>query len=188
MSSIEEYGKKVNQSMSDIITLEDNSNVDLTTLADKNIDRKIKLFLISQAERELIRVLKLTDLLDKMQELFINKIDEDIANRDIQLDEYANIIGVITSLIDRSGKIISRVYSDDSVKNLLIVDNSGGSLSIGGNVSNSIAPLQIPGMEDRHSRDKVRLIVEAALRNIQNDTSEESEPVIIESNSQIEDN
>ena len=150
--------------VSDVLTEISDGN-----LSNFNIDatkQQIGVFLIAQAQRELKRVIKLTNTLDMLQDKYEDKINEYIENND---DETAItylpvMIDTIAKCLDRSNNIISKVIMDknlETINNLMIVTQNNQQINL--NNTNEIRSK----IEDPASRAKIRDSVEKMLRYIQ---------------------
>lgn len=134
------------------------SNSELVNYANpiitNNSENQIKLFLLAQAKRELKRVVALTDFMDKVELNYINKVNSEMDNDNLDLKEYSGIINTITSLINRSANIIQSVIKDDSITKLIFIDNSTTNINSVGTVINDM------NLTDPGSRERVRRVVD----------------------------
>lgn len=104
-------------------------NIDDTVFDDSSVDRaklQLRSFLLALAKRELGAVVKLTDVRDKVQSKYIEKIAEYMeAHDDDTAVQYLPVfMEVITNSLDRSTNIIKQVASDEKLLKLLYVDMS----------------------------------------------------------------
>lgn len=88
---------------------------------DKN---QIRLFILASAKRELERVVKLTDLLDEMQDKYIESVRTVMGNADMNQAAFMlpQVLDTIMKCIDRSNKAISQIAGDEKLMNLLYID------------------------------------------------------------------
>lgn len=102
-------------------------NNQFTQLDVDNARTQITTFLIAQAQNELHRVVKLTQTLDKMQDMYIRKSNEYMLEND---DETAIaylpvMIDTISKCLERSNNIINNVLGNKNIQNNLLVFESG---------------------------------------------------------------
>lgn len=130
---------------------------------------QLQIFLIAQAQRELTRVIKLTDMLDKLQNRYIDKATEymnmhDDANSSVLY--LPSMIDTISKCLDSSNKIISQVLGNDKIMNFQIVsDNSTNITNINNNNHSNGIPIDL---QDPASRLRVRETVNAILASMNN--------------------
>lgn len=154
--------RKDNQEMMIKIANDQQSLEDIKMLTSSKVTDQLKVFLVSQARNELNRVVKLTQFLDKLESSFMNKVDESIANDELTLKQYGDIIGVITSLLSRSNDIISKVLNDDSLMTILnttIYTADSGTATSSNQVTSIISELKDP-----QSRERVRVVLSQIIR------------------------
>lgn len=136
------------------------------TEKDKSVNQ-MKLFLLAQAKRELNRVIKLTEFLNKLEENYENKVMNNI--NDIDIKDFPTIISTITSCLSRSNDIIQKVLKDDSLTQLIFVDNSVN--------KNIVGTYNQLNLDSPDSRDRVNKVIKNVINIIDNynDDSEEGE-------------
>lgn len=151
-----------NQEMMLKIANDQQSLEDIKMLTSSKVTDQLKVFLVSQARNELNRVVKLTQFLDKLETNFMNKVDESIANDELTLKQYSDVIGVITSLLSRSNDIISKVLNDDSLMTILntTIYTADSTTATSGNQVTSI----ISELKDPQSRERVRVVLNQIIR------------------------
>jgi enamine deaminase RidA (YjgF/YER057c/UK114 family) len=165
-----------NMSMMEKIASNNQDLSDIKELTSTRVTDQLKVFLISQARNELTRVIKLTKFLDKLEDSFMNKVTEAMADDSLTLRQYSETISIITNLLNRSNTIISSVLKDDSLMTILnttVYQSNGDKTAIVANLS------------DPHSREKVRNVLNKILFNTRN--YEEGE-VVDGSGSIVDDN
>lgn len=136
-----------------MIARNDQSLEDIKMLTSSKVTDQLKVFLIAQARNELMRVIKLTQFLDKLENQFISKVDSSIEDDDLTLKQYSDIIGVITSLLSRSNDIIANVLKDDSLMTIL-------NTTIYSNTSDSSTTTAVVAqLKDSQSRERVRVVL-----------------------------
>ena len=137
---------------------------DIRLLTSSKITDQLKVFLIAQARNELSRVLKLTKFLDRVEDSFMDKVNEGMDANELTLKQYSDILEVITSLLSRSNEIINNVLGDDSLTTILnttvYATEYGQSTSV------------VTNLRDAQSRERVRKIIQQIL----NKTSEYTTP------------
>jgi len=137
-------------------------NLDNNLISDRT-KTQLKTFLIAQAKAELVRVVKLTETLDKLQDKLQDKMMEYIDNHDDQsaVMYLPGFIDVMTKCLDRSNDIIKQVIGDDKMLSMLFVDASTNISS----VSNQINTMST--LEDPMLRNNVREAVKSILNTIE---------------------
>lgn len=139
-----------------------NDNID-SALAERYrntdaITNKLKLFILAQAERDLNTILKLLRFLDKVEEAYENKVDQEMTRGTLTIYDYMQIISSINSSLSRCHATINQVLKDDSLKNIFIVDNST-------NINTDLNHIS-PGLSDPASRERVMKAVNSVLHTI----------------------
>lgn len=134
-----------------------NDDVSYLTEKDKSINQ-MKLFLLAQAKRELSRVIKLTEFLDKIESRYEKRVMEDIDI--LPLKDFPTVIATITACLTRSNNIIQKVLNDDSLTQLVFIDNSTNK-TIG-----AIGAANQLNLDSPDSRDRVNKVVRNMLNVI----------------------
>ncbi len=91
----------------------------LDSKSDVDVKRFTSLLRISQAKKELIRVVRLTEALDRLEEELFKRL-EDSPER-FHTDELMNLTKVIQSSIDRSNKIIDDLHENETLLSTISV-------------------------------------------------------------------
>ena len=107
--------------LSDIVV----NGISLTTEQAEKNKAILKSALMAQARRELERVLKLTDLLDKVQEKYQERVFDYIENHNDEsaINYLPRMIEVISQCLDRSQKLIHDIALDEKF-NITLIDAS----------------------------------------------------------------
>lgn len=140
------------------------NNDEVSTFVDSKLsENQMKMFVIAQAKRELQKVIKFSEMLDKVQDRF----EERIVNNLVDVPDYElpKIMSMLMGCIDRSNSLINSVIKDKDLLQLFVIDNSKN-LTVNneiGNVENNIDPA---GMMDAASRRKVLNAVKYVLGNM----------------------
>lgn len=121
-------------------------------------------FRLANAKKELIRVVKLTELLDKVEELMMDKLSSE--QWKIEISDLANLTKTLETSIDRSNKMIGLI--NDAA-------NEAEQIKININVSSSVSDLDVKG------RERVRGAVAEALKVLQR----REEAIVIEGSSVV---
>ena len=124
--------------------------------SDKQYDQ-LKVFLIAQAKNELERVVRLTKLLDNLESSFIDEINTHIANQDLTLRMYSELMATIVQILDHSNEVVSRVLNDDKLSMIISTTISAD------NKPESREASIISQLKDPQSRERVRTIVEQVI-------------------------
>ena len=96
---------------------------------------KTKLFLIAQACNELNRVIKLTNLLDTLENKFIETVTTKLEDNPNNLSLITSTMEVITESLNRSNALITQVLKDEKLSSVIInttniITPSGDSRSV----------------------------------------------------------
>lgn len=140
-----------------------NSNFEKTKL-------QMNIFLVEQARRELNTIVKYTQILDKLQDKYQQKVLEyldDSQNEDIFLQSLPAFITHISKCIDRSNDIIKNILGNDKLMNVLYLDMSQNNTTVTAD-NNYIAS----NLSDPQSRQKVRSAVKDILFQIEQSNNE----------------
>lgn len=135
-----------------------NNGVALTTEQAEKNKAVLKSALIMQARRELERVLKLTEMLDKIQEKYQDKVFNYIERHDDEsaVNYLPRMIDVISQCLDRSQKMIHDIALDDKITNIMLVDASTNI----SNITNNTLNVDLSTAQSRgHVRDAVNAIL-----------------------------
>ena len=162
--------------MSNNMDLQEIANGELMAtdkINDINIDQtkaQLRIFLLAQAQKELERVIKLTNILDILQDKYQEKVQDYIKEHDDEtaIEYLTTKIENITSYLNRSNSIISGVASNEKLMNLLVVDLSQTlniDTSAGADTSKSLISEAL--LNDPVSRSKVRDAVMKALSSME---------------------
>lgn len=153
----------INNQLSNIDMMEKIANdqqelADIQLLTSNRVTDQLKVFLISQARNELTRVLKLTRFLDRLENNFINKVDDAMVNNNLTLRQYNEIITMITNLLSKSNEIITSILKDDSLTMIL-------NTTVYNDTSNnqSYSTSVVSQLKDAQSREKVRMVIQQVL-------------------------
>ena len=156
---------------------EDSSLEGMNVNGEKLIN-KTKLFLVAQACNELNRVIKLTNLLDKLEDRFIDTINNRLDENPDNLTLITGAMETITEALNRSNAMITQVLKDDKLSSIII------------NTTNIITPTgDSHNLVSAESRDAVRNYASGLLAQMRHldpsileapiiDTEEETEEVI----------
>lgn len=100
--------------------LADNASLDgIEADGGKLLDRT-KLFVIAQAHNELNRVIKMTNLLDKIEAKFIDAIEDRIEQTPDNLQLLTYAMETISNSLTRSNQIITQVLKDDKLAAIVL--------------------------------------------------------------------
>lgn len=133
-------------------------------LFDGGAMTQIKAFMISQAKNELLRVIKLTDTLNTLEDTYMDRALDDSKNMD--MNSLANTMDVISRSLARSLDLISKVTND---KNLSILIDQSTNILDQSTTNNSM----INVIDNKDSRDKLRALASQILSAVQTDSTEE---------------
>lgn len=164
---------KDNTAMMETIATDSQSLEDIRNLTSTRVTDQLKVFLIAQARNELMRVVKLTRFLDKLESNFMNKVDQAISDDDLTLKQYSEILATITSLLARSNDIVYKVLKDTSLMTILnttiyTTDSSVQTSSV------------VASLKDPHSRERVRNVINNILLKTDQYVAEHPDSTIIQ--------
>ena len=144
------------------IAQDTHSYADVQALTSSRVTDQLKVFLIAQARNELIRIIKLTKFLDKLESQFIGKVETEMLNDSLTLKQYNDIVEITVALLARSNDIISKVLKDDSLTMIMntTIYQDTGTVSSTTTTSSIVASLK-----DAQSRERVRLAIQKILSN-----------------------
>lgn len=117
----------------------------------KSVQNKLRVGLLLQAKANLNRVLKLSNVLDQLQDELINRIGDSISTTDTPSLIYTTEL--ISKLLSDTNNFIISVLSNEKIQNFFIIDNV--------NVTNIHQD-----RADVNEREKIRKVVEIVLHNI----------------------
>ena len=172
--SLKSVGMLSNQEMMQKIANNDQTLTDVKMLTSSKITDQLKVFLVAQARNELMRVIKLTQFLDRVENNFMSTVDDAMMEGSLTLKQYSDIIGVTTSLLARSNDLIMKAIKDDSLTTIL---NTTVYTSDSTSATTSISCLK-----DAQSRERTRVVIQQILdRTSQYGNTMTQEETIIES-------
>lgn len=135
----------------------------VTDLMSKDIPTQLRAFMLTTAKSELVRVIRLTDALNKLEDTYIERALADKNGMDMK--SLANTMNVIMQSLNRSMELIDRVTNDNNLK--LIIDQSTKIYNNGNNSQTNVALLA-----DQGSREKLRNLTTKLLTAISNNPNE----------------
>jgi len=153
----------------DLIDLKNISEGDLSTANTVDYTKnQLALFLIMQARKELKRIVKLTEALDTLQDVYVDKSMEFLmrtGDAQTSIEYIPSMMENIMKCLERSSNVISKVMSDKNIANLLIVDASDKSINIGN-------PEDLrTGIDDPVSRSKIREAISKVVAYLEEENS-----------------
>lgn len=156
---------KAMKEIADAKQLSDVSPVIKSYLDPKLSETHLKLFKLAQAKRELQKVIKYNELLDKVEEEFEKRIITSLDTLpDFQLQK---TIEMMMKSIDRSNALVSDVIKDPNLLNLFVVDNSKN-LTVNTTASSESGEVKTSlNVEDPASRRRIADAVTQVLAQIQ---------------------
>ena len=115
-----------------------------------------KMFLVADAKRTLKQIIKLNEFLDKVQQKYTDKVINNIEHYDEA--EFHKIMNMIITLLEYANDRVQQIIKDDSLSNLLFIDNSTTQTTIG---TQNALNLGTPD-----SRDRVTKVVKNVIEKI----------------------
>lgn len=146
---------------------------DIKSLTSSKVTDQLKVFLVSQARNELVRVIKLTEFLDTLESKFMDKANEAMMEDSLTLKQYGDLISIITGLLARSHEIVSKVLKDDSLMTIL-------NTTIYANDSGTTQVTSVSMLQDAQSRERVRSMLQTIIHAADNyRPTPEEDPMIV---------
>ena len=183
-NAVENYAldktSKINMDLLSLIATNNQTFDDIKMLTSSKVNDQLKVFLIAQARNELTRVIKLTKFLDVLENNFISTVTDSINDDEVDIKTYSDVIEVITSLLQRSNDIISKILRDDSLTTILnttvyTADSTTTTTSV------------VANLKDPSSRERVRSVIQNILlktndfqEKTMNQNDDEDKPEVIE--------
>lgn len=158
----------------------DDSTELVTDLMSRDIPTQLRAFMLMTAKSELVRVIQLTDALNKLEDTYIQRA---LADKDgMDMKSLTNAINTITASLNRSMDMIDRVTNDTNLK--IMIDQSTKIYNQGNGSQTNVL------LTDRNSRERLRNLatqIFSALStnpsdivNSQQIAQDEQEPLIVE--------
>ena len=117
----------------------------------KQTQNKLKVGMILQAKSMLNRVLKLSNILDKLYDEMLDRVDASIATTDTASLMYTT--EYISKALSDTNQFIMSLINNEKIQNFFIVDNSSTVI----NMDNNVMPLE--------KRERIRRAAEIILNN-----------------------
>lgn len=117
---------------------------------------KTKLFLVAQANNELNRVIKMTNFLDKLEDNFVNAVEDRLDETPGNLTLITQAMEVVSKSLNRSNELITQILKDDKLSSIII--NTTNIITPGGDNATII---------DATTRDTVRNLAKSMLAQLQ---------------------
>ena len=134
--------------------LDDNVNItEADERAFKLTQNKLKVGMLLQAKNSLNRILKLTNVLDKLYDELVDRIDVDINTTDTASLMYT--ADYISKALQDTNKLIMDLINNEKIQNFFIIDNSQ---NINVNTDNNVL--------DANSREKIRTAAKIIMNNL----------------------
>lgn len=153
--------QKFNMDMMETVASDAQTLDDIKMLTSDKVTNQLKVFLVAQARNELMRVVKLTKFLDKLESKFMSKTEDLMMTDDLSLKQYGDIISIITGLLARSNEIVSKVLRDDSLMTILNTTIYSTDTSVQ-------TSTVVKSLKDPQSRERVRAVINSILVSTQN--------------------
>lgn len=156
---------KDNRALMETIATNGQTLDDIRALTSSKVTDQLKVFLVAQARNELMRVVKLTEFLDKLEASFMNKVDDAVMNDELSLKQFSEVISTITSLLGRSNEIITKVLKDDSLTTIL-------NTTIYATDSSTSQTTVVSQLQDPQSRERVRTVIQTIINKANEQVTE----------------
>ena len=101
---------------------DDSDLTDLDVIDLKKLQNKLKMGVLLQAKSMLSRVLKLTDILDKLYDELLNRIEDNITTTDTASLMYTT--EYISKALNDTNQFIVSLVNNEKIQNFFIIDNS----------------------------------------------------------------
>lgn len=138
------------------IAISDNNESLINDLLSKDVPTQLRAFMLASAKSDLIRVLQLTDALEKLEDVYVARALDDAEGMDMM--SLARTIQVITASLQRSMTTIEKVTNDDKLQ--IIIDQSNKVIN---NISGPGGASNVSLITDKTSREKLRNITSKLL-------------------------
>ena len=119
----------------------------------KATQNKLKVGMLLQAKNSLNRILKLSNVLDKLYDELLNRIDNNLENTDTASLMYTT--DYISKALHDTNQFIVNLISNEKIQNFFIIDNSN---IVNINDNNSV--------QDLDKRERIRKAVSIVLNNL----------------------
>jgi hypothetical protein len=168
----EELAIKIGDSEnSSMIMMKQLANNDLENPVDINGEQlmaRTKLFVVAQARNSLNRIIKLTNFLEKLEDKFIEAVNNRIENEPESITMLSMAMETISKCLADANETVSQVLKDDRLQSVVF------------NTTNIITPDgQKATVLDADSRDAIRNLAGSLLSQLSK-FSEESEVIDVE--------
>lgn len=118
----------------------------------KSVQNKLKVGMLLQAKSSLSRVLKLSNVLDKLYDSLLDRIDEGLETTDTASLMYTT--EYISKALHDTNQFIISLMSNDKIQNFFVIDNS------------SVVNINNDNMMDKDKRERIRKAVGIVMDNI----------------------
>jgi hypothetical protein len=152
-----------------IATADDSTEL-VADLMSKDIPTQLKAFMLATAKSELVRVIQLTDALNKLEDTYIERALSDKDGMDMK--SLSNTMDVIMRSLNRSMDLIDKVTTDNNLK--LIIDQSTNIYN-----DNKSTIINNNLLLDQSGREKLRTLASKLLVAVK---KEQKEEVVVDSN------
>lgn len=132
-----------------------NSSLEGFTTDSDSYLRKIKLYVVVQAYKELDRIIKMTNLLDKLEAALISTVEGKLEENPNNLQLITTAMSTCTESLNRANALVAQVLKDDRLSSVVI------------NTTNIITPDgESASMMSMDSRDAVRNLASSLLAQL----------------------
>lgn len=150
----------VDSEMTNMTLMKQLADNDLSMQIDINTEQlldRTKLFLVAQARNSLNRIIKLTQMLERLEDKFISAINENIDDGKATIEMISLAMDTITKLLEDANSTVMQVLKDEKLQNIVI------------NTTNIITPDGGRAtVIDADSRDEVRNLAASLLAQLSN--------------------
>lgn len=137
-------------------TLAENGTLDGLNVDGNKLLERTKLFLVAQACNELNRVIKMTNMLDDLEQRFMANINDKLAESPQNLQLITAAMEMVCKSLERSNALIVQVLKDEKLSSIVI--NTTNIITSNGNSATIM---------DVNSRDAVRNMASSLLARLQ---------------------
>lgn len=149
--------------------LADNDPDLLVNIDGERLVARTKLFVVAQARNNLNRIIKLTNFLEKLEDKFIDAVNNRLENEPESISMISMAMETISKCLADANETVTQVLKDDRLQNIVI--NTTNIITPDGNSARVI---------DADSRDAVRNLAGSLLSQLSKIADEQEQIVDVE--------
>lgn len=149
--------------------LADNDPDLLVNIDGERLVARTKLFVVAQARNNLNRIIKLTNFLEKLEDKFIDAVNNRLENEPESISMISMAMETISKCLTDANETVTQVLKDDRLQNIVI--NTTNIITPDGNSARVI---------DADSRDAVRNLAGSLLSQLSKIADEQEQMIDVE--------